>query len=45
MSIEQMREAIKKAYPGDGWQMKVIKMPEKQVIATYYRLLHAEEKK
>ncbi len=41
MSIHQMRTAVANAYPGDGWAMKVHKMPDKQVHATYMRLLNA----
>jgi hypothetical protein len=41
MSIQQMRAAVANAYPGDGWALKVHKMPDKQVHATYMRLLNA----
>jgi hypothetical protein len=35
MSIEQMRDAIKKAYPSPGWRAKVDKMADKKVYAVY----------
>lgn len=41
MSIQQMRAAVAKAYPGDGWAAKVSKMPDKQVYSTYMRLMNA----
>lgn len=43
MSIEQMRAELAKSYPGDKWANKVKNMPEKQVAATYYRLMNARE--
>lgn len=43
MSIEQMRAALKKSYPGPKWAAKVDKMPDKQVAATYTRLLNAKK--
>lgn len=36
MSVEQMRNEIKKPY-GPKWHKRVDKMPDKQVIAIYYR--------
>jgi hypothetical protein len=41
MSIHQMRNAVANAYPGDGWKVKVSKMPDKQVYSTYMRLMNA----
>ena len=41
MSIEQMREAITKAYPGGTWAGKVAKMSDAQVAATYQRMMNA----
>lgn len=38
-SDDQMREAIKKAYPGPAWTERVDKMPATQVAAVYLRLL------
>lgn len=38
MSIEQMRKAIKEAYPGADWPSKVDKMSDRQVFAVYDRL-------
>lgn len=38
MSVEQMREAIKKAGRTRKWTEKVKRMPESQVIAIYNRL-------
>ena len=43
MSIEQMRAAIKKAYPSYTWDRKVDKMADEQVAATYNRLLNAKQ--
>jgi major membrane immunogen (membrane-anchored lipoprotein) len=37
--IEQMREAVRKAYRGDQWNWKVKRMPEAQVIRLYYSFL------
>lgn len=39
MSIEQMRAAVKKAYPSDSWPKKVDQMKDAQVAAIYQRLL------
>lgn len=41
MSTEQMRAAILAAYPGGNWANRVEKMPDKQVAATYLRLMNA----
>lgn len=35
MTTEQMRQALLKAYSGDRWKQKVIKMSEAQVFAVY----------
>lgn len=43
MSISQMRAAVAKAYPSDKWTSKVQKMSDKQVYATYMRLLNAKQ--
>lgn len=41
MSIEQMKQALLKAYPhSSSWAAKVKKMRDSQVVATYYRLLN-----
>ena len=39
MKTEQMRHEIAKVYKGAGWQKKVKKMNENQVIAIYYKFL------
>ena len=39
MKTEQMRYEISKVYKGAGWQKKVKKMNENQVIAIYYNFL------
>lgn len=38
MNDHQMREALKKAYPGKAWIEKVNKMSEPQVAAVYLRM-------
>lgn len=38
MDVEQMRASILYQYPGLGWQMKVKKMSDTQVIAIYKRI-------
>lgn len=43
MSVEQMRDALMKAYPGQRWSDKVKKMSDNQVIAVYYRMLNAKQ--
>lgn len=40
MSVEQMREALRKSYPGPAWSAKVDKMSDHQVLAVYNRLLN-----
>lgn len=37
MSIAQMREEVKKLYPGKAWKEKVDSMPDHQVLAIYQR--------
>ncbi len=39
MKTEQMRYEISKVYKGAGWQKKVKKMNENQVVAIYYKFL------
>lgn len=43
MSIEQMRAALKKTYPGKSWAEKVDKMSDSQVLAVYNRLLYSKK--
>lgn len=43
MSIEQMKAALKRCYPGPRWAAKVDLMSDKQVAATYLRLLNAKK--
>ena len=35
MTVDQMREEIIKAYSGPNWRLKVMGMPDRQVIAIY----------
>jgi hypothetical protein len=35
MSIEQMREAVRRLYPGWNWSERVARMPVAQIIAIY----------
>ena len=37
MSIEQMREEVKKLYPGKAWKDKVDAMSDNQILALYRR--------
>lgn len=39
MSVEQMREAIKKVYEGIAWKVRCNRMRDSQVIAIYYSFL------
>ena len=39
MNVDLMREQITKAYGGDIWADRVKRMPAKQVIAIYNRIL------
>lgn len=41
MSIAQMKDALKKSYPGPKWAVKVDAMSDKQVHATYMRLMNS----
>ena len=41
VSIEQMRAAIAKVYPGEKWSRQVANMPDNQVLVIYNRLLNA----
>jgi hypothetical protein len=43
MSIQQMRKAIEKVYPGEKWSKRVSRMSDYQVIAIYNKFL--EQKK
>lgn len=44
MSVEQMRECLKKKYNyADKWVRKVDGMADNQVIAIYFRMLHSNE--
>ena len=38
-NIDLMREKITKAYGGDIWADRVKRMPDRQVMAIYYRIL------
>jgi hypothetical protein len=38
MKIDQKREALKGAYSGEKWIVKVDKMSDEQIIAVYNRL-------
>lgn len=40
MSIELMRDAILKVYPGKAWEDKVANMSDNQIIAVYYKFLN-----
>lgn len=37
MSIAQMREEVKKLYPGEAWKKKVDAMTDYQILAIYRR--------
>lgn len=39
MTVEEMRYAISKVYPGDTWRNRVAKMSDNQVVALYYKFL------
>jgi hypothetical protein len=45
MSIEQMRKAIEKVYPGDKWKKRVDKMSPNQILAVYNRMLDSRKLK
>lgn len=38
MSTDEMRQALKRVYPGPKWSHKVDQMNNEQVIAVYVRL-------
>lgn len=38
MTVEQMRLAIRDAYPSADWRARVGRMKDRQVIATYHRI-------
>lgn len=42
-SDEQMRDQIKRAYPGSTWIARVDKMSKTQVAAVYQRLLNQKK--
>ena len=37
MTVEQMREAVRRVYSGEKWDTKVSRMSESQVVAVYWR--------
>lgn len=39
LSVDEMRQAIKKPYSGVGWARRVANMHDMQVIAVYYKFL------
>jgi len=39
MSIQMMREALLKQYPGEKWKWRVDNMSDNQVIETYNSML------
>lgn len=41
MSVVNMREWVKSAYPGDKWRKKVENMSDSQIVAVYYNLLRS----
>ncbi len=43
MTIQQKREAVAKAYPGEGWAKKVQKMADAQVHTVYMRLMNKDQ--
>ena len=43
MTVHEMRREISEVYPGEGWKIKVSKMPEDQVIAVYYKFLETQK--
>jgi hypothetical protein len=45
MSVVQMRESIKKVYPGEKWNKRVSKMSDNQVIAIYNKFLCGDKLK
>ena len=45
MSIDQMRTAVEKVYPGEKWKRKVVHMSDNQIIAIYYDFLKKKKVK
>ena len=43
-NIDNMRAMITKVYPGDSWAEHVRRMPDRQVMAIYYRSLETTPK-
>lgn len=41
MTIEQMRQALLKVYPGRNWQQKITRASDDQVFAIFTRLRNA----
>lgn len=39
MTIEQMRQALIKRYPGDNWAEKVKRMSDSQVVAIHSKFI------
>ena len=44
MNVDLMRAEIAKEYPGDNWEKKVKRMPDKQVLAVYHSFRDKERK-
>lgn len=44
VNVDYMREQITKVYPGDEWARHVQRMPDRQVMAIYYRFLEETPK-
>lgn len=38
MNIQYYRDVVTKAYPSPTWARKVMQMPDKQVIAIYWKI-------
>lgn len=43
MTVNEMREKLKKAYSSPNWEEKVDRMKDKQVIALYYKFLNEKK--
>jgi hypothetical protein len=43
-NTNQMRQALKAAYPGRSWKQKVNNMSDNQVLAIFSRIKEEEEK-
>ena len=39
MTIDNMRDWVKSAYPGEKWKSKVKTMPDDQIVPLYYSLI------